>query len=159
VAYEAIINAARAPGAFILPPWTRDDFDNNRLVEAGDLAGMMGLRRVMKEEDLSLAPKRARLARVADPPGEGKLAEVRRSITEIPGSTLPRAVIFGFVHVPLVHFVGTFQPRRVSLAERLRRADDRAGTLTSWLNRRAPPLRLHSLTRIGARSINLKSEV
>jgi len=95
VAYEAIINAARAQVPSILPPWTRDDFEpTTALVEAGDLAGMMGLRRVMKEEDLSLAPKRARLARVVDPPGEGKLAEVGRLVTEIPGSTLPRAVIF-----------------------------------------------------------------
>jgi hypothetical protein len=95
VAYEAIINAARAQVPSIPPAWTRNDFDpTTALVEAGDLAGMMGLRRVMKEEDLSLAPKRPRLARVVDPPGEEKLAEVGRLVTEIPGSTLPRAVIF-----------------------------------------------------------------
>jgi hypothetical protein len=95
VAYEAIITAARAQVPSIPPPWTRDDFEpTTAMVEAGDLAGMMGLRRVMKEEDLSLAPKRARLARVVDPPGEEKLAEVGRLVTEIPGSTLPRAVIF-----------------------------------------------------------------
>jgi hypothetical protein len=55
---------------------------------------MMGLRRVLTEEDLSLEPKRPRLARVVDPPGADKLAEVGRLVTEIPGSSLPRAVIF-----------------------------------------------------------------
>jgi hypothetical protein len=64
------------------------------MVEAGDLAGMMGLRRVMREEDLSLRPKRPRLARVVDPAGAGELDELGRLVTEIPNSTLPRAVIF-----------------------------------------------------------------
>jgi hypothetical protein len=72
VAYEAIINAARAQVPSIPAALDPRRFrTNTALVEAGDLAGMMGLRRVMKEEDLSLAPKRARLARVVDPPGEG----------------------------------------------------------------------------------------
>lgn len=94
-AYETIVNAARAQVPSIPPPWTRADFEPTvRVAEAGDLAGMMGLRRVLKEEDLSLAPRRARLARVIEPAGAGKLAEVGRLVTEIPGSTLPRAVIF-----------------------------------------------------------------
>ena len=94
-AYEALIGAARAQVAAIPPAWSRADFSPTvRMVEAGDLAGMMGLRRVMQEEDLSLAPLRPRLARVVDPEGADKLAEVGRLVTEIPGSTLPRAVIF-----------------------------------------------------------------
>ncbi len=95
VAYQAIITAARTQLPSISPAWTRADFEPTVLtVEAGDLAGMMGLRRVMQEEDLSLAPKRPRLARVVEPAGVEKLAEVGRLVTEIPGSTLPRAVIF-----------------------------------------------------------------
>lgn len=95
VAYIAIINAARAQVPSIPPPWAREDFDQVvRTVAAGDLAGMMGLRRVMQEEDLSLAPRHPRLARVVEPAGEDKLAEVGRLVTEIQGSNLPRAVIF-----------------------------------------------------------------
>src|SRR5262249_60826978 len=95
VAYQAIITAARAQVQSIPPAWTRADFDRvERTIEAGDLAGMMGLRRVMQEQDLSLAPKRPRLARVIEPSDADMLAEVGRLVTEIPHSTLPRAVIF-----------------------------------------------------------------
>src|SRR5262249_27077259 len=64
------------------------------IVEGLDLAGMMGLKRVLHEEDLVLVPKRPRVARVVDPAGEEPMAEGGRLVTEIPGSTLPRAVIF-----------------------------------------------------------------
>jgi len=59
-----------------------------------DLAGMMGLKRVLREEDLTLVPRRPRLARVIEPPGAAPTAEEGFLITEIPGSTLPRALIF-----------------------------------------------------------------
>ena len=65
-----------------------------RDVPAKDLAGMLGLKRVLREIDLSLVPRRARRARVVDPPGAGPMAEVGQLITEIPDSSLPRAVIF-----------------------------------------------------------------
>lgn len=95
VAYEAIITAARVHVPAIPPAWTRADFEPIvRVREAGDLAGMMGLKRVLREEDLSLAPRRPRLARVVDPPGAAETDEEGRLVTEIPGSTLPRAVIF-----------------------------------------------------------------
>jgi len=95
VAYEAIINAARAQVPSIPAPQTRADFDPvTRTAEAGDLAGMMGLRRVLREEDLSLIPKRPRVAKVIEPPGANEADEVGLLITEIPGSRLPRAVIF-----------------------------------------------------------------
>lgn len=95
VAYAAIVSAARAQVPAIPPAWRRDDFDPTvRVMEAGDLAGMMGLRRVLREEDLSLSPKRPRLAQVVDPPGAKPSDEEGRLITEIPGSRLPRAVIF-----------------------------------------------------------------
>ena len=95
VAYQAIVNAARAQAPLIPVPWTRDDFDAVSLDVAGkDLAGMMGLKRVLREQDLRLVPRRPRLARVVEPSGGQPDDEVGRLVTEIPGSTLPRAVIF-----------------------------------------------------------------
>ena len=55
---------------------------------------MMGLMRVLHETEQGLRPKRARQARVVEPPGAEASAEVGRLVTEIPGSSLPRAVIF-----------------------------------------------------------------
>lgn len=95
VAYQAIINAARAQVPAIGEPWTRSDFEaRTDDVEAGDLAAMMGLKRVLREENLALVPKHPRLARVVEPAGADPTAEEGRLVTEIPGSTLPRAVIF-----------------------------------------------------------------
>lgn len=95
VAYETIVRAARAQVPAIPPAWTREDFEPAvRVMAAGDLAGTMGLKGVLREEDLSLVPKRPRLAQVVEPPGAAPAAEEGRLVTEIPGSTLPRAVIF-----------------------------------------------------------------
>jgi hypothetical protein len=95
VAYETIISAARAQVPAIPPAWSRADFEPVvEEVEAGDLAGMMGLKRVLREENLTLRAKRPRLARVVEPVGAAELAEEGRLVTEIPESKLPRAVIF-----------------------------------------------------------------
>lgn len=95
VAYTAIVDAARVQVPAIPPPWTRSDFTAvARDVEAKDLAGMMGLKRVLREEDLLLVPGRPRLARVVEPAGAQPTDEEGRLVTEIPGSHLPRAVIF-----------------------------------------------------------------
>jgi len=95
VAYQTIIDAVRRQVPAVPPPWTRDDFEaQTREVEGMDLAGMMGLTRVMREVDLALVPKRARRARVVEPAGAEPMAEEGRLVTEIPGSSLPRAVIF-----------------------------------------------------------------
>jgi hypothetical protein len=94
-AYSAIIAAARAQVPSIPAPWTRDDFNAVTLTTAsGDLATMMGLKRALTEENLVLVPRRARAARVIFPEGAEPTAEEGRLVTEIPGSTLPRAVIF-----------------------------------------------------------------
>jgi alginate O-acetyltransferase complex protein AlgJ len=94
VAYEAIIRAARSQVPAVPPPWARSDFDAVTLITEGrDLAAMMGLKRVLKEEDLTLQPRRSRLARVVEPPGAEPMDEEGRLVTEIAGSTLPRAVI------------------------------------------------------------------
>jgi alginate O-acetyltransferase complex protein AlgJ len=59
-----------------------------------DLAGMMGLSRVLGEEDMRLVPKAPRQYVVREPKWNIVEAGVPRIVTEIPGSTLPRAVIF-----------------------------------------------------------------
>src|SRR5262249_52725581 len=59
-----------------------------------DLAGMIGLRAVLRETRLRLLPRRPRRARTVEPPGEEPSAGVGRIVTEIPGSSLPRAVVF-----------------------------------------------------------------
>lgn len=95
VAYQAIINAVRAQVPAVGEPWTRADFTpETHDVESGDLGSMMGLKRVLREEDLLLVPKRPRLARVIEPAGAAPMAEEGRLVTEVPGSSLPRAVIF-----------------------------------------------------------------
>jgi len=93
-AYQQIIAAVRARVPSTPPPWTCADFEPvTRVVEGMDLAGMMGLTRVLREEDLVLVPRRPRLARVIEPAGAGPTDELGRLATEIPGSRLPRAVI------------------------------------------------------------------
>ena len=93
-AYQQVIAAVRARVPSTPPPWTCADFEPvTRVVEGMDLAGMMGLTRVLREEDLVLVPRRPRLARVIEPAGAGPTDELGRLVTEIRGSRLPRAVI------------------------------------------------------------------
>ena len=94
-AYRQIVGAVRARVPSVPPAWTRDDFEPvARDIIGGDLAGMMGLKRVLREEDLALVPLRPRRARVVEPAGAEPTAEAGRLVTEIPGSSLPRAVVF-----------------------------------------------------------------
>ncbi|HZR26841.1 MAG TPA: hypothetical protein VFA59_24820 [Vicinamibacterales bacterium] len=95
VAYQAIIRAVRLRVPNVPPEWTRDDFEPVAVdAESGDLAGMMGLRRVLREENLALVPRRMRRAVVVTPRGARPTDEEGFLVTEIPGSPLPRAVIF-----------------------------------------------------------------
>jgi hypothetical protein len=64
------------------------------VVEGFDLAGMMGLKRVLHEVDMTLVPRRPRRARVVEPAGAAPTAEEGRLITEIDDPRLPRAVVF-----------------------------------------------------------------
>jgi hypothetical protein len=59
-----------------------------------DLAGMMGLTRVLTETDLTLVPRHPRRARVVEPAGSAPTAEEGRLVTEVDDPSLPRAVIF-----------------------------------------------------------------
>jgi hypothetical protein len=95
VAYQAIVEAVRRHVPSTPAAWSRDDFEPaTRETDGMDLAGMMGLTRVIGESDLMLVPKRSRLARVVEPAGAEPMAQEGRLVTEIPGSALPRAVIF-----------------------------------------------------------------
>jgi hypothetical protein len=95
VAYQAIIAAVRAQNPAVPPAWKRSDFEVVAHETGGlDLARMMGLDHALREVNLTLMPKRRRLATVVDPPGAPLTAELGRIVTEIPGSHLPRAVVF-----------------------------------------------------------------
>jgi hypothetical protein len=95
VAYQQIIDAVRAQVPATPPAWAREDFDAiAEEIPGRDLAGMIGLKKVLHELDLRLVPKRQRRARVVDPPDAEPTSEVGRLVTEIPDATLPRAVIF-----------------------------------------------------------------
>ena len=94
-AYQAIINNVRAQNPRVPPAWARTDFDAvSQEIEGQDLAGMMGLTHVLHEDALPLVPKRPRQARVVEPKGFNPRESIGRLVTEIPGSTLPRAIIF-----------------------------------------------------------------
>jgi hypothetical protein len=94
-AYRQIISALHRQQPSVPPPWPRSDFqERSRIGDAGDLAGMLGLTRVLKEERLLLIPRRPRNALVVEPPGAAPTDEEGLLVTEIPGSKLPRAVIF-----------------------------------------------------------------
>ena len=94
VAYREIIEAVRRMVPSVPAPWSRNDFDPVTRDSAGrDLAGMIGLTRVLRESDLMLIPRRPRQARVVEPPGATPTDEEGRLVTEIPGSRLPRALI------------------------------------------------------------------
>ena len=117
VAYQALVEAARRQDPSVPPAWPRSDFsDVSKVTDAGDLGGMLGLKRVLREERLLLAPGRPRLARVVEPAGAEPTAEEGRLVTEIPGSTLPRAVIFrdSFMS-PMVPFLSEHFSRAVYL--------------------------------------------
>ena len=95
VAYQQIIEAVRAQNPRVPAAWQRGDFVAEAHEVTGmDLARMMGLSHVLRETDLQLIPRRPRQAIVREPAGALASAEEGRVVTEIPGSTLPRAVIF-----------------------------------------------------------------
>jgi hypothetical protein len=94
-AYRAIIEEVRRREPRVPPAWPRADFTEVARITSGkDLARMMGLGRVLQEEELTLVPLRPRQARVVEPPGALPTDEVGHLLTEMPGSNLPRAVVF-----------------------------------------------------------------
>jgi hypothetical protein len=95
VGYRVVIEALRRQLPSIPPPRPLSDFNQvTRQIPGMDLAGMMGLTRVLGEEDLRLVPRDGRRYVVIEPKGNIAEAGEARIVTEIPGSTLPRAVVF-----------------------------------------------------------------
>ncbi len=94
-AYRVLVEAIRNQVPAVPPPWPREDFEPlSQRIDAMDLAGMIGLRDVLHEDRLCLYPRRPRLAKTIEPAGEEPSSNVGRLVTEIPGSSLPRAVVF-----------------------------------------------------------------
>jgi hypothetical protein len=95
IGYRTIIDALRLQVPSIPPAKPESEFDAvTRRIHGMDLAGMMGLTRVLGEEDLRLVPKAKRQYVVVEPKNNIVEAGEPRIVTEIPGSTLPRAVVF-----------------------------------------------------------------
>lgn len=95
VAYAKLVDAVREQVPAVPPALPRSDFDAVSRDEAGmDLAGMIGLKDVLREERLLLVPRHPRVARTVEPEGGEPWWGSGRIVTEIPGSTLPRAVVF-----------------------------------------------------------------
>jgi hypothetical protein len=95
IGYRTIIDALRLQLPAIPPPKPLSAFQTvTKHTHGMDLAGMMGLTRVLGEEDLRLVPHQKRQYVVVEPKGNIVEAGEGRIVTEIPGSTLPRAVIF-----------------------------------------------------------------
>ena len=96
---------------------------SSETIAGRDLAGMLGLKRVLRETDLRLVPRRPRRARVVEPPGadaDGRSRPARHrdpGLDAAPRGDLPRLVRVAARAVPL----RALQPRGLSLAERLRR--------------------------------------
>lgn len=94
VGYEQILRqlGTREPG---LAPVQRAAFDVRAEQTGGrDLAGMLGLADSMTEEDLVLAPRVERCARIVEESVAGSRGSAARVVTECKTPGLPRAVIF-----------------------------------------------------------------
>ena len=94
-AYTTIIDALRVRRPDIPPAEPLSAFNIvTKHAEGMDLAGMMGLRRVLGEQFVMLVRKTPRRYIVTEPVGNIAEAGVWRIVTEIPGSTYPRALVF-----------------------------------------------------------------
>jgi hypothetical protein len=95
VAYGALIEAVRRQTPDVPPARDRSTFEaSSRFRDGFDLAGMIGLKSVLREEDLRLLPKSGRGYQVVLPVGGWATDGVAQVVTEIRGSSLPRLVMF-----------------------------------------------------------------
>jgi hypothetical protein len=91
VAYDAIIRALGVAG----PPVPRAAFEAPVVPGPGlDLAGMLGLTDVLREDDLPLRPREPRRARIVEPPRPDARLMDARLVTAQPDGSRPRAVVF-----------------------------------------------------------------
>jgi hypothetical protein len=92
IGYREILTRLNLPNARALP---RAAFQERDVVTAGmDLAGMVGLKDVLTEDDLQLVPRRPRNARVIEPAHAEENLMYDRVVTEQDDRRLPRAVVF-----------------------------------------------------------------
>src|SRR5262245_5385377 len=95
LAYQQIIDAVHRQLPAVPPARDRSAFDaTSRMLSGQDLASLMGLKWVLNEEELRLVPKKPHSYVVVEPRGEYATSGLGRIVTEIPGSNLPRAVVF-----------------------------------------------------------------
>jgi hypothetical protein len=93
VGYQSIVDALtqEIPG---LRSASRSAFEPRVVRSAGlDLAGMLGLSEVLREEDLVLVPRRPATARILEPQHPNRRLTHARIVTEAPNRG-PRAVVF-----------------------------------------------------------------
>ena len=92
IGYEQIINRLRTHA---LQPVPRSSFAERDVVTAGmDLAGMLGLKDELAEDDLRLVPQRERAAKVVEPGIPVSHYMYARVVTMPPNRSLPRLVMF-----------------------------------------------------------------
>jgi hypothetical protein len=92
VAYAEILRSLHVPA---LQPLPRSAFTAEQVRTPGmDLAGMVGLKDRLHEDDLRLVPKMPRRARIVEPAHPEPHGIDARLATEQPDTQLPRAVIY-----------------------------------------------------------------
>lgn len=94
VGYQQIMERlnARRPG---LQPWPRSAFNARvETTDGRDLAGMLGLAKVMTEEDLQMVPLQPRCARIVEETVKDSKGSAARVVTECGTPGLPRAVVY-----------------------------------------------------------------
>ena len=95
VAYQQIVEAVRAQDPAVPPAWKRSDFEEVERQTGGlDLARMMGLNHVLQRDGSHARPEAAPAGEGRRSAGRRRSAELGRIVTAIPGSHLPRAVVF-----------------------------------------------------------------
>jgi hypothetical protein len=95
IGYQKLMAEVRRQLPSVPPAWPESDFERVTTEHMGmDLSGMMGLTRVMREEELQLVPKRPRRAIVVEPAGGHADDEVGRVVTTVGDPSLPRALVF-----------------------------------------------------------------
>jgi alginate O-acetyltransferase complex protein AlgJ len=93
VGYQSIVDALREEFP-TLQPRSRTAFESRVVRSAGlDLAGMLGLTEVIREDDLVLVPRRPATARILEPQHPNRRLMHARIVTEAPNRG-PRAVVF-----------------------------------------------------------------
>ena len=91
-AYQQIIERT---GIDSLKPASRSDFDlRDEVIPGMDLAGMIGLKDVLREDELKLVPHQPRQAKILEPAHPDQLLMDAKVVTETPNASLPRLMVF-----------------------------------------------------------------